>query len=45
MTTEEIKNYLKDNLKLSWEWRKGKYYIVLKVEGEKVTELNFGEGY
>lgn len=45
MTQEEIKQYLKDNLKLSWEYKNGEYYIVLKLDGEKVTELNFGEGY
>ena len=45
MTKEEIKKYLKDNLKLSWEYKNGNYYIVLKLDGEKVTELNFGEGY
>ena len=45
MTKEEIKQYLKDNLKLSWEHKNGNYYIILKLDGEKVTELNFGEGY
>jgi len=45
MTPEEIKQYLKDNLKLSWEHKGGNYYIVLKFDGEKITELNFGEGY
>lgn len=42
---EEIKQYLKDSLRLSWEHKNGNYYIVLKLDGEKVTELNFGEGY
>ena len=45
MTQEEIKNYLKDNLRLSWEHKHGEYYIVLKLAGEKITELSFGEGY
>lgn len=45
MTKEEIKDYIKNNLKLSWEFKNGKYYIVLKIEDEKITELNFGEGY
>lgn len=45
MTQEEIKQYLKDSLKLSWEHKNGNYYIVLKLDGEKITELNFGEGY
>ena len=45
MTKEEIKEYLKDNLKLSWEYKNKNYFIVLKLDGEKVTELNFGEGY
>ena len=45
MTKEEIKQYIKDNLGLSWEYKNGNYYIVLKIEGEKISELNFGEGY
>ena len=45
MTQEEIKQYLKDNLKLSWEYKNENYYIVLELDGEKITELNFGEGY
>ena len=45
MTKEEIKKYLKENLKLSWESRSGDYYIVLSLENEKITELCFGEGY
>lgn len=45
MTQEETKQYLKDNLKLSWEHKNGGYYIVLKLDGEKITELSFGEGY
>ena len=45
MTQEEIKKYLKDNLKLSWEYKYKSYYIVLKLEDEKITELEFGEGY
>lgn len=35
MTKEEIKNYLKENLQLSWECKSGEYYIVLSLEGEK----------
>ena len=45
MTKEEIKQYIKDNLKLSWESKNDNYYIVLKLGGEKVTELKFGKGY
>ena len=45
MAQEEIKQYLKDSLRLSWEYKNEEYYIVLKLDGEKVTELNFGEGY
>ena len=45
MTKEEIKNYLKENLKLFWECKSDKYYIVLSLENEKITELCFGEGY
>lgn len=43
--TDEIKQYLKDNLKLSWEYYGGHYHIVLTLEGEKVADLDFGEGY
>ena len=42
---EEVKNYLKDNLKMSWDFRNGKHYIVLELGGEKITDLCFGEGY
>ena len=43
---EEIKNYLKDNLRMEWECHSdGNYYMVLKVAGEKICQLNFGEGY
>jgi len=46
MTQEEIKNYLKDNLRMEWEYHTdGNYYMVLKVAGEKICQLNFGEGY
>jgi hypothetical protein len=45
MTQEEIKQYIKDNLRLSWESKDGNYYIVLRIGGEKISELNFGEGY
>ena len=45
MTKEEIKNYLKENLKLSLECKSDEYYIVLSLENEKITELCFGEGY
>ena len=40
------KNYLKDNLRMVWECHTdGNYYMVLKVAGEKICQLNFGEGY
>ena len=45
MTKEDIKNYLKENLKLSLECKSDKYYIVLSLEDEKITEFCFGEGY
>ena len=45
MIKEEIKNYLKENLRLSWEYHDNEYYIVVKVAGEKISELSFGEGY
>lgn len=45
MNQEEIKHYLKENLRLSWEHHDDEYYIVLKIAGEKISELSFGEGY
>lgn len=45
MNQEEIKKYLKENLELHWEKRRGNFYIVLTIDNEKITELNFGEGY
>ena len=45
MNQEEIKEYLKENLKLHWEKRRGNFYIVLTIDDEEITELNFGEGY
>ena len=42
---DKIKKYLKENLKLSWDYRDGKYYLVLTVGKEKITEVCFGEGY
>ena len=45
MTDEEIKQYLKENLRLSWDYHNNKYYVVLKIAGEKISELSFGEGY
>lgn len=42
---DKIKKYLKENLKLSWDYRDGKYYLVLTVGEEKITEVCFGEGY
>ena len=43
MTQEEIKSYLKENLRLSWEHYDDEYYIVLNIAGEKISKLNFGE--
>ena len=45
MTKEEIIQFLKDNLKLAWEYYHGNYYIILKIDNEIITKLNFGEGY
>lgn len=45
MTKEEIKEYIKENLKLSWDHHGGHYYMILTIEGEKIMELDFGTGY
>lgn len=45
MTQEEIKEYLKKNLKLEWDYKKHNYYLTLTLGGEKITEVSFGEGY
>lgn len=42
---EEIKNYLKENLRMSWDFRNGEYYIVIELEGDRIADLCFGEGY
>lgn len=45
MNKEEIKQYLKDNLTLKWIYCGGEYHLVLQLEGEDITNVNFGEGY
>lgn len=41
MEKEEIKDYIKNNLEISWDFREGKYYLVLSLEGEKISEVKF----
>ena len=38
-----IRDYIKDNLKLKWEWNND-YYICLVLEGEVISKIRF-EGY
>lgn len=49
MTQEEIrkdiKQYLKDKLKLKWVYYGGEYHLVLQIDGEDITNVSFGEGY
>ena len=42
MNKEEIKNYLKENLKIDWMYTvDGKLYIVLKLENEVISQMRF----
>ncbi len=42
MNKEEIKNYLKDNLKLVWHYYgPDKLFIELQLEGEIISKLPF----
>jgi hypothetical protein len=42
MNKEEIKNYLKENLKMDWMYTgDGKLYIVLKLENEVISQMRF----
>lgn len=38
-----IREYIKNNLKLKWEWNDG-YYLCLVLEGEVISKIKF-EGY
>ena len=40
---DQMKGYLKDNLKLDWQYDGNKLYLALKLEGETVTRLRFHE--
>lgn len=41
MKKEEIKDYIKNNLEISIDFREGKYYLILSLEGEKFSEVKF----
>lgn len=44
MDKEEIKNYLKENLEIGWEYGGyGKLYIVLTLEGEVISKMPFAQ--
>jgi hypothetical protein len=45
MTEEEIKQYLKNNLKLSLKYDGDNYYLVLSIKGEPISKVSLGEGY
>lgn len=36
---EEIKDYLRNNLEISGDFREGKYYLTLSLEGEKFIDF------
>lgn len=42
---KEIKQYLKDKLKLKWVYCGEEYRLILQIDGEDITGVNFGEGY
>ena len=41
MSKEEIKEYLKNNLKIVWEQERNKLYIALKLEGDIISKIHF----
>ena len=43
MNKEEIKNYLKENLKIDWMYTDNKLYIVLELEGEVISKMRFNQ--
>ena len=44
MNKEEIKQYLKENLKIDWKYEGyGKLYVVLTLEGEVISKMPFAQ--
>lgn len=42
MDYDRIKDYLKNNLKLDWQYTKdNRLYIVLELEGEIISKIEF----
>ena len=41
MNKEEVKKYIKDNLKLVWHYEKDNLYIELRLENEVISKLPF----
>ena len=43
VTKEEIKEYLKNNLKIAWDYNYDKYehLLVLKLEGQIISKIPF----
>lgn len=41
MEKDEIKDYIKNNLEISCDFREGQYYLVLSLEGENFSEVKF----
>ena len=38
---EEIKNYIKENLKIEWQWNNFEWYICLILDGEVISKIPF----
>ena len=43
MNKDEVRDYIKDNLKLDWKYMDGKLYIVLLLEGKIIDKMRFAQ--
>lgn len=44
MNKEEIKNYLKGNLKIDWKYEgRDRLYVALTLEGEVISKIPFAQ--
>lgn len=44
MDYDRLKDYIKNNLKLDWQYTKDdKLYIVLELEGEIISKIRFNQ--
>lgn len=41
MEKEEVKQYIKDNLKIIWQYEDDKLFIKLELEGETISKIPF----